>query len=161
MPAWEANSGNTLLPGETYRIRATVRGPYGSLYVGLMRTAFKWECFARDWDYVSVDSAPPMLSAHSGSFTPWTVTLSFRPRGQVGVSEAGLDPRGLAVLAGVIVASALALVLIEPKLERLVSSVGDNVVRPITDPIARAVSPFQILIIGAAVVAAFYFTRGR
>lgn len=156
MATWEANGSSPLVAGETYRVRATVRGPYNAVYVGLMRSAFRFECFARGWEYVSTDSAPPMVSAHSGTFTPWTATFTFRPGGAPGVQEAGLDVRTLAALAGVIVAAALALTLVEPRLEHLVTSIGKNIIQPITQPLS---SPLSLLLIGAAVVGSLYFLR--
>jgi len=160
---WRANPDAELVAGETYRIRSTVRGPYNGTVVGLMRAHARFESWAKDLEFVSFDSSPPMMSAHAGTLAPWTAVFTFRPRPK-SPAHAGLDPRAMVGLAAVIVAAALSLYLVEAKLEKLVRVVGDELLDPpvdlLKDLLEKLLSPGTVLL-GFVAFGLFMFYRRK
>lgn len=162
--AWvEHSRSEPLRAGEKYRLVSVVKAPYNAVTREALRFQFRAFAFANDYQIHSFEFLPPMYSAHSSGdsnqLAPWTVYMYFSPVPRPEVLQAGLDPRGLLALAGIIIASTLAFILIRTHIEHLTRTVGQEVRETVRDVTAPVFNPaFLVLAFGAF---ALFMLKGK
>jgi hypothetical protein len=146
MTTWEEVTGDKPISPGSYRFRATVRAPYNATIRAAIENGIKIQIVAKGGTPGKFASAPPLYSS-SGTLMPWPFTHEFAmpvrdPNKPV---QAGLDPRAfLLIVAGVVVLG-LTFFLVEHKLERLVTTVGEQV-RDTTKPLFDLLSPGTLVL---------------
>jgi hypothetical protein len=156
---WIANPDRRLVPGEVYRLRCTFRGAYNTFNRGLVETKFRLEAAAKGFRVRRVETFPPMIVAHTSSLAPWSATMEFEVNPS-GASQAGIDPRAALGVAALVITIALSFTLIESKLEKLVTVIGDTIVKPPLDFLQQLLSP-GTLVLAFAAFAVFFLARRR
>lgn len=129
MSRWVEWKGKQL-PGEEYRVRCTLQGPYNAAITGALKLKFRAEGAAKGLTMLGFDHAPPLWDAHTNRLGPWPFIARYRVQESEGISQAGIDPRVIFALAALVIAIAVSGALLSSKIEKrfedMVNTVGDK-----------------------------------
>jgi len=148
------SEGARLVPGETYRIRATVRGPYNAAVTGALRLAFDAQLVLKGNTVLGHDHAPPLWDMHTNALGPWPYLVTFRPPPAPDPNapmQAGIDARAVAGIVAAVIALVLAVALVSSKLEHLVATVADESRKTVHELGGSLLSPGTIILVVLAI----------
>ncbi len=151
-----APDGKPLTPG-MYRLSGTIAAPYNDTVRKALEAGLRVQVIAKGEVPKVFASSPPLYSS-GGRLEPWPFSLTFEHPQPSGRVEAGIDPRAFLLIVAGVVTLGLTFVLISSKLEKLITTTSDEVIKPILDPLAQLLSPGTIVL---AIVGMFIFLRAR
>lgn len=166
--SWEPWGDQRQRAGEYYRIRLMVRAPYTAATTAALKTGFQIHAAVTGLRDLSFYHAPPLYDPRAngiGAF-PFIVKYQVDPRSNnQEIQTAGLDPKAVYALAVLVVAGLLAFAIASHHIDRLVTTVGENVKGVVTtaggqarDLAHEVLNPGLILL--AFVLGAIIITKG-
>lgn len=158
---WQSQGSLPLVIGERYRMVLKIRAPYNDVTEAAVRLQFEAKAIQNHYKLESFRAVVPFQrDTVDTSYMPtWTAYIEFTVRPDQIAQEAGLDPRALLVLAGVVVTVALAFVLVESKIERLITTTINTGEKAAKDLAKSTVFNPGFLIIALAAFGIFFWAK--
>lgn len=140
--------------GQSYRMRQDIRLAYNALVVDAWETAWRINAAAKgDITIDRFEVIPPAIGVWApNTVPPWTLITYYHVNPKPELSQAGFDPRGIIVLAGLVVAGLAITALASQRLEKLVTTAGEQT----KSVVHELLNPGVLVLV---VVAIFLITR--